>query len=258
MSTVEEVAAELESLRGRQERRAARRERWRVLRRSPTFVVGAVIVGFWAVCAIFGSLLEPHDPFAVNVVHRLTAPSSRNWLGTDELGRDVLSRVIAGARDILIVAPLATAIGTLAGTTIGLVTGFYRGAVDDVLMRLVDAFLAVPVAAPRAGRGRRRRHNRAPARSWPRRHARPRGPRALPERMRSGDARDLPGAGGGAARVTDAAGGRGGPARTAARRRSARARRRGRRLPFRPAPGRGAPRGRALADRARARGRWRG
>jgi hypothetical protein len=55
MSTVEEVAAELESLRGRQERRAARRERWRVLRRSPTFVVGAVIVGFWAVCAIFGS-----------------------------------------------------------------------------------------------------------------------------------------------------------------------------------------------------------
>ena len=145
MSVVEEAAAELESLRGRQERRAARRERLRVLRRSPTFVAGAVIVGFWIVCAVFGNLLEPHDPFAVDVLHRLARPSSRNWLGTDELGRDVLSRVIAGARGILIVAPLATAIGTVAGTTIGLVTGFYRGLVDDGLMRLVDAFLALPV-----------------------------------------------------------------------------------------------------------------
>jgi len=97
------------------------------------------------VCALFGSLIEPHSPFAVNVLHRLARPSSANWLGTDELGRDVLSRMIAGARGILVVAPLATAIGTVAGTAIGLVAGFYRGAVDDVLMRLVDAFLALPV-----------------------------------------------------------------------------------------------------------------
>jgi len=144
MSAVEEVSAELDARRGRQGRRAARGERWRVLRRSPTFLVGAVIVGFWIVCAAFGGLIETHSPFAVDVLHRFARPSSSHWLGTDELGRDVFSRVIEGARGILVVAPLATAIGTVAGTVIGLVTGYYRGAVDDVLMRVVDAFLAVP------------------------------------------------------------------------------------------------------------------
>ncbi|HEV8652248.1 MAG TPA: ABC transporter permease [Actinomycetes bacterium] len=144
MSVGEQVSAELDSVRGRQGRRAVRGERWRVLRRSPTFLVGAVVVGFWVVCAVFGSLIETHDPFAVNVLHRLARPSSSNWFGTDELGRDVFSRVIAGARGILVVAPLATAIGTVAGTAIGLVTGYYRGAVDDILMRVVDAVLALP------------------------------------------------------------------------------------------------------------------
>jgi peptide/nickel transport system permease protein len=104
-----------------------------------------VIVGWWVVCALFGHWIEPRDPFAVNVLHRLAPPSAANWLGTDELGRDVLSRVIAGARGILVVAPLATLIGTVAGTAVGLVAGFYRGVVDDVLMRLVDALLSLPV-----------------------------------------------------------------------------------------------------------------
>ena len=144
MSLVEEVTTELDSRRGRQGRRVVLRERWRVLRRSPTFLVGAAIIGFWVVCAVFGSLLETHDPFAVDVLHRLAKPSSAHWFGTDELGRDVFSRVIAGARGILVVAPLATAIGTVAGTAIGLVTGYYRGVVDDVLMRVVDAVLALP------------------------------------------------------------------------------------------------------------------
>lgn len=145
MSVYEGVTAEVESLRGRQERRLVRRERWRALRRSPTFGAGVVIVGWWVVCALFGSWIEPHSPFTVNVLHRLAPPSGANWFGTDELGRDVLSRVIAGARGILVVAPLATLIGTVAGTALGLVAGFYRGAVDDLLMRLVDAVLSLPV-----------------------------------------------------------------------------------------------------------------
>jgi len=145
MSTYDEVAAEVDSLRGHEERRVVRRERWRALRRSPTFVAGAVIVGWWVVCALLGHLIEPHNPFSTNVLHRLAPPSGAWWFGTDELGRDVLSRVIAGARGILVIAPLATAIGTVAGTAIGLIAGFYRGVVDDVLMRLVDAVLALPV-----------------------------------------------------------------------------------------------------------------
>jgi len=127
------------------ERRAARRERIRLLLRSPTFVVGAVIVGGWIVCAIGNTHLTPYDPFATDILNKLQPPSSRHLFGTDMLGRDVLSRVIAGARGILIVAPLATMLGTVAGTALGLVTGYFRGVVDEVLMRVVDAFLALPI-----------------------------------------------------------------------------------------------------------------
>ena len=66
-------------------------------------------------------------------------------MGTDRLGRDVLSRVMVGSRDVLIIAPLAAMLGVVAGTILGLVMGYYRGAVDDVLSRLVEAFLALPV-----------------------------------------------------------------------------------------------------------------
>jgi len=124
---------------------SARGERLRLLWRSPTFVVGSVIVLFWALSAIFGRLLVPHDPFQPDILHGLTPPSAAHWFGTDNLGRDVFARVIVGARGILTVAPLATLVGTFLGTSIGLIAGFFRGLVDDVLMRAVDAFLAVPV-----------------------------------------------------------------------------------------------------------------
>jgi len=126
-------------------RRAARRERLLLLLRSPTFVAGVVIVGAWVVCALGNTHLAPYDPFATDPVGKLRPPSAQHLFGTDQLGRDVLSRVIAGARGILIVAPLATLLGTVAGTALGLLTGYFRGIVDEVLMRLVDAFLALPV-----------------------------------------------------------------------------------------------------------------
>ena len=66
-------------------------------------------------------------------------------MGTDRLGRDVLSRVMVGSRDVLIFAPLAAMLGVVAGTLLGLIMGYYRGAVDDVLSRIVEAFLALPV-----------------------------------------------------------------------------------------------------------------
>jgi peptide/nickel transport system permease protein len=127
------------------QRRAARRERVQLLLRSPTFVVGAVIVGTWIVCAIGNTHLTPYDPLVTDPLNKLRPPSGQHVFGTDQLGRDVLSRVIAGARGILIVAPLATLLGTVAGTALGLLTGYFRGIVDEVLMRLVDAFLALPV-----------------------------------------------------------------------------------------------------------------
>jgi peptide/nickel transport system permease protein len=125
--------------------RSARREQLGVLARSKTFIAGAIIVGFWILCAIFGEALLPKDPLASDPLQDLLAPSGEYWFGTDRLGRDVFARVISGARDILIVAPLATLLGTVLGTALGLIVGYYRGIVDDVLSRISDAILAVPL-----------------------------------------------------------------------------------------------------------------
>jgi peptide/nickel transport system permease protein len=123
----------------------SRREFWRSLLHSKTFIVGAIIVGFWIFAAIFGNLLVPHDPLAQDLSNINKPPSSSHWFGTDQLGRDVFSRVITGARDILIIAPLATLLGTVFGTALGLVMGYYRGATDEIIGRIVEAFLALPL-----------------------------------------------------------------------------------------------------------------
>jgi peptide/nickel transport system permease protein len=140
-----EIEAAAEVIPGRETRDVVRRERLRLLLRSPTFLVGAGIVLFWIVCALIGPIVVPHDPFLPNALNRLKPPSASHWFGTDELGRDVFSRDIVGARGILVVAPLATLIGTILGTTIGLSAGYFLGFVDEGLMRIVDAFLAIPV-----------------------------------------------------------------------------------------------------------------
>jgi peptide/nickel transport system permease protein len=122
----------------------AQRERLRLLIRAPTFLAGVVIVAFWIFCALFGSQIVPVDPYADDLLVSLEAPSGAHWFGTDQLGRDVFSRVIVGSRDILTVAPLATLLGTLLGTALGLLTGYFRGRVDDVLSRVIEAVLALP------------------------------------------------------------------------------------------------------------------
>ncbi len=118
--------------------------RWRLLLRRPTFFAGAGVLLFWVVCAVFGHLFVPYNPLAQQLLSANTAPSSAHWFGTDPLGRDVLSRVIVGARDILIITPLATVIGTILGTALGLAMGYLGGAFDLVISRIVEAFLALP------------------------------------------------------------------------------------------------------------------
>jgi peptide/nickel transport system permease protein len=126
------------------ERQVARRETLHELVRSKTFVAGIVIVGFWVVCAIFGPQIAPHDPLAQSF-GQLQKPSGAHPFGTDQLGRDVFSRVIVGARDILRVATLATLLGVAGGTIVGLVTAYFRGIVDDTISRVIDAVLALPL-----------------------------------------------------------------------------------------------------------------
>ncbi len=118
---------------------------WRLVLRRPTFLAGAAILLFWVVCALFSGAIAPHDPLAQELLATNQAPSAAHWFGTDQLGRDVLSRVIAGSRTILIIAPLATLLGTVAGTAIGLLMGYLGGVVDIVVSRLVEAVLALPL-----------------------------------------------------------------------------------------------------------------
>jgi peptide/nickel transport system permease protein len=120
------------------------RDDLRRLLRSPSFGIGLAVVLFWVGCALFGAWLVPFDPYADDLLNALLPPSAEHWFGTDQLGRDVFSRVIVGARDILTVAPLATLISTVLGTALGLTMGYFGGLVDEILGRLVDAVLALP------------------------------------------------------------------------------------------------------------------
>ncbi len=126
------------------EARIARREMFGQLARSKTFLTGSFLVSFWIFWAIVGARLTPLDPLE-QTDKVLAPPSSEFWFGTDQLGRDVFSRVLAGATDTLSVAPVATLLGIVAGAAVGLIAGFFGGLVDEVIGRIVDAVLALPL-----------------------------------------------------------------------------------------------------------------
>ena len=126
------------------EQRRQRRYLVKALLRSPTFMVGLIVVLFWVFMAVFSTHIT-QDPTAVNAAVSLKAPSAAHLFGTDDLGRDVLARTMAGARSVLIIAPLATLLALLWGGIIGLIAGFYRGITDEIIMRLIDVLLALPI-----------------------------------------------------------------------------------------------------------------
>jgi peptide/nickel transport system permease protein len=126
------------------EQKRQRRYLVRALLRSPTFMTGFLIVLFWVFMALFSTFIT-QSPTDVDAAASLQAPSAAHWFGTDDLGRDVLARTMAGARTVLVIAPLATMLALLWGGIIGLVSGFYRGLTDEIIMRLVDVLLALPI-----------------------------------------------------------------------------------------------------------------
>ena len=123
--------------------RSSRRETMARLLRSPTFMIAAFVIAFWTFCAFFGYHIAPHDPtFQTDDV--LHSPSGKYPFGTDAIGRDVLSRVIAGSRSTMEIAPAAALLATTAGTALGLMLGYFRGWLDEIVSRFIDAFLAIP------------------------------------------------------------------------------------------------------------------
>src|SRR4051812_13097875 len=118
----------------RAQRASARRERLLLLVKRPAFLIGAGVMLFLVIFSVLGEQITPYDPFNGFSLGR-QPPSAQHLFGTDRIGRDVLSRVMVGSRDVLIVAPLAALLGVFMGTLLGLVMGFYRGIVDDILSR---------------------------------------------------------------------------------------------------------------------------
>src|SRR5438309_6304485 len=114
------------------------------LRRNPRMIVGGLIVLGWIFAALFAPFVAPYDPKKVDVLQSLQPPSFTHWLGTDDLGRDVLSRVIWGSRISLSVGVISVSIGLLVGTSLGLAAGYLGGLVDLLAMRAIDALLAFP------------------------------------------------------------------------------------------------------------------
>jgi len=114
------------------------------LRHSPLNLLGVVLIALFLFLVVFGSVLAPHDPIQPNVALKLQPPSSTYWFGTDELGRDVFSRVLSGAKYSLGIAFIILSIAVVVGTLVGLIAGYVGGLVDELLMRLTDLFLAFP------------------------------------------------------------------------------------------------------------------
>jgi peptide/nickel transport system permease protein len=111
--------------------------------RHPLAIIGLVIAVAWLLIAIFAPLISPHDPLDQSLVP-LQGPGSGHWFGTDELGRDVLSRVLYGARLSLPLALLLVGLAVLVGGTLGAIAGYFGGFVDGLIMRCTDLVFAFP------------------------------------------------------------------------------------------------------------------
>ena len=106
--------------------------------------LGAVLIGLVVVMAVAAPLIAPFSPYDLDVVQMLQAPSRTHWLGTDELGRDVLSRTIYAARISIQVAFIAVSVGFVLGTLIGLLAAYFGSFIDAVLMRFMDLLFSFP------------------------------------------------------------------------------------------------------------------
>lgn len=117
---------------------------WRRLLKNRLAVAGLCVISVFLVAALFGRYVTPYDFLAQDLTHQLQPPSADHWLGTDALGRDILSRLLYGARTAALVAFTTTAISLFLGVLIGATAGFAQGRVDELLMWLTDVTMSIP------------------------------------------------------------------------------------------------------------------
>ena len=114
------------------------------LRRHPLLAFAVAFIVVQLLVAIFADWIAPYDPVAQDVIARRKGPSAAHWLGTDQFGRDILSRIIHGWRSSLAVSVSSVGAALLLGGTLGLVAAYYRGWTDRIVMRVMDVFYAFP------------------------------------------------------------------------------------------------------------------
>lgn len=117
---------------------------WRRLKKNPTAMFGLVVIIFLGLVAIVSKWIVPYDPFALNLIDSLKPPSMAHWFGTDFYGRDILSRIIYGARISLLVGFIVQFISLTIGVTLGALSGYFGGKVDMVIMRFTDIVMSFP------------------------------------------------------------------------------------------------------------------
>ncbi len=117
---------------------------WRSLSRNTLALTGLGIIALLVVVSVFASALAPFDPAEVRILDRLQAPGAGHWMGTDEFGRDIFSRVLFGARISLLISSMVVLSAGLVGALMGLLAGYFLGPVDFFVMRIVDGLMAFP------------------------------------------------------------------------------------------------------------------
>jgi peptide/nickel transport system permease protein len=115
-----------------------------IIRSSPLSLVGLILVTLILILAFCSSWIAPYDPFFINFDKAFLAPSAAHWFGTDDLGRDVFSRIVFGSRISMKIAFVVVGIAATLGTFLGMCSGYIGGLVDAIIMRIVDTFLAIP------------------------------------------------------------------------------------------------------------------
>ena len=120
------------------------KETWELIASSPTAVIGMVVVLLWVAVAIFAPLITAHDPLEQDYKNINKGPTAVHILGTDQLGRDVWSRLAYGARTILSLGPISVFVAFLVGLILGLPAGYYGGWIDEIVMRALDSLMAFP------------------------------------------------------------------------------------------------------------------
>ncbi|KXO73902.1 ABC transporter permease [Brucella anthropi] len=120
------------------------RDTVRIFRRNKMAMTGLIIVVVLVLTAVFAPYISPHDPYRVDMNEQFLSPSLTHWLGTDNFGRDVLTRILYGARISLVVGIVPSFISLIIGAIMGIVSGYYGGRIDFTIMRLADMMIAFP------------------------------------------------------------------------------------------------------------------